>query len=69
MKSNVEGWNWKQNSIKKRIKKQQLKEWGPNLKKIKKIKLNDERWNWLKKSIKNIKNKTNSNQKNENQIR
>ena len=31
--------------------------------------MNDEGWNWLKKSIKNIKNKTNSNQKNENQIR
>jgi len=50
LKSNVEGWNWKQNSIKKRIKKQQLKEWRPNLKKNKK---NKTEW-WEMKLIKKI---------------
>jgi hypothetical protein len=32
LKSNVEGWNWKQNLIRKMIqKKKQSKDWWPNL--------------------------------------
>ena len=58
MKSNVGGWNWKQNSIRKKIKKKsQSKERGSKLYKNQ-IKLNDED---------EIEEK-NSNQKNEDQV-
>jgi len=59
LKSNVGGWNWKQNSIRKKIKKKksQSKERGSKLYKNQ-IKLNDED---------EIEEK-NSNQKNEDQV-
>jgi hypothetical protein len=56
MKSNVEGWNWKKKSIKKRIQnkincnqKNEDQIWYKNL-----MKPNLEGWNW-KKNIKNPK--------------
>jgi hypothetical protein len=50
LKSNIEGWNWKQNSIRKMIKNKQttIERIRINFDIKNKMKKNDEGWNWRK---------------------